>query len=317
MPLTWLPDRSVNSVRNASRQHAPELAWGEIEVLPWLEQNDPKWWHGSAVVDKRHFVKFAWSESAAERVWYEGRILNALATLDARLRTPQIITSSDDPAMLVTKLVTGEPLTFDLVGKMDPLQLTHTAGELAQFLADLHQPDVLADVQRAVGPLDHPLPQATTSAIRENLKGWIRPEQVAQVSRWCDWADVVLEGPAEPVFVQGDFHGHNHLWDHQLQTLIAVFDYGDCGVAEAAYDFRYLPAQGPTTVLFLATAAQYGESTGVPIDVSRVMAWHVRTVLGDALWRSQAGVQLPGGGTPTEWVEDLRRRFDELDMSDL
>jgi aminoglycoside phosphotransferase (APT) family kinase protein len=262
-------------------------------------------------------VKFAWSEAAAERVWHEARILVALAARTTLLRTPTVIAASDNPALLVTEWIAGEPLTFDLVGKMDPLRLAHSAGELARFLADLHQPDVLADVERAVGPLDTPLPQATTTAIRENLTAWIRSDQITQVGRWCDWADVILENTVDPVFVQGDFHGHNHLWDLEIPTLTAVLDYGDCGAADAAYDFRYLPAQGPTTDLFIATAAQYGKHMGAPIDVPRVMAWHIRTVLGDALWRSRAGVPLPSGGTPNEWVEDLRHRFDDLEMSDI
>ena len=29
------------------------------------------------------------------------------------------------------------------------------------------------------------------------------------------------------------------------------------------------------------------------------MAWHVLTSLGDAMWRTEAGVALPGGGTAT------------------
>jgi aminoglycoside phosphotransferase (APT) family kinase protein len=317
MPLTWLPDRSIASVRSALQQHAPGLPDGEIGLHPWLERSNPKWWHGSAVVDKRYFVKFAWSEPAAERVWYEGRILVALDALTNSLRGPRVIATSDNPTLLVTEWVGGEPLTFDLVGNMNSAHLTRSASELARFLADLHQPDVLAKVEEAAGPLDTPLPQTTTNAIRENLTEWIRSDQVAQVGRWCDWADVILVNTVDPVFVHGDFHGHNQLWNHEIPTLTVVLDYGDCGVAEAAYDFRYLPAQGPTTDLFQATSAHYGQYMGTPLDVSRVMAWHVRTVLGDALWRSRAGVPLPGGGTPTEWVEDLRRRFDELGMSDI
>ena len=81
--------------------------------------------------------------------------------------------------------------------------------------------------------------------------------------------------------------------------------------------FDIYPPKGRRPLSSVATAAQYGKYMGAPIDVHRVMAWHVRTVLGDALWRSRARVPLPGGGTPSEWVEDLRRRFDELDMSDL
>jgi hypothetical protein len=80
--------------------------------------------------------------------------------------------------LLVTEWIAGEPLTFELVGKMGFQRLMHAAGVLARFLADLHRPDILADAQRAVGPLAVPLPQATTRAIREDLSLWIRSDQV-------------------------------------------------------------------------------------------------------------------------------------------
>ena len=60
---------------------------------------------------------------------------------------------------------------------------------------------------------------------------------------------------------------------------------------DAEFDFRYLPDQASET------------------DLERVMAWHLRTVLGDALWRSEAGVALPGGGDPSSWVDQLARRM--------
>src|ERR1700684_3646343 len=44
MALTWLPGRSVASVREALRQHAPELSSEDVELRPWIEQNDSKWW---------------------------------------------------------------------------------------------------------------------------------------------------------------------------------------------------------------------------------------------------------------------------------
>jgi hypothetical protein len=42
------------------------------------------------------------------------------------------------------------------------------------------------------------------------------------------------------------------------------------------------------------------------------MAWNVLTTLGDALWRTEAGVALPGDGTATTWVDDLASRMDAL-----
>lgn len=35
------------------------------------------------------------------------------------------------------------------------------------------------------------------------------------------------------------------------------------------------------------------------------MAWHVLTALGDALWRTEGGVALPGGGTATTYIDRL------------
>jgi aminoglycoside phosphotransferase (APT) family kinase protein len=317
MPLTWLSGRSVASVRSALRQHAPDLSNGNVELRPWLEQSDPKWWYGSADIDRHFFVKFAWSQPAAEKVWHEARILVALGVHPTPFCVPRVVVASESPALLVTEWIAGEPLTIELVRTMDPQQFAHTAHQLARFLADLHGPNVLAAVKQAVGPLDTPLPQATTRAIREGLTPRIRSNQVRQVSRWCDWADGILEVPVEQVFVQGDFHGHNQLWDHDTQTLTAVLDYGESGGGDPAYDFRYLPAQGPTSDLFVATAAEHGKLTGTPIDFARVMAWHIRTVLGDALWRSQAGVPLPDRRTPPEWVDDLQSRLDELDVGDV
>jgi aminoglycoside phosphotransferase (APT) family kinase protein len=317
MALTWLTGRSVPFLREALRQHAPELASEDVELRPWIEQSDPMWRYGSAIVGRQYFVKFAWSRSAAEKVWHEACVLDALGAYSAPLHMPRVVVASDNPALLATEWIAGEPLTIEQVGQMDSKVLEMTASELARYLADLHSRSVLAAVLRVTGSLATPLPQATTSAIRANLTPWIRSDQVSQVGRWCEWADEVLGVLVQPVFVQGDFHGHNQLWDRETQTLRAVLDYGESGAADPAYDFRYLPAQGPKTNLFLATATQYGEYTGKPLNLTRVMAWHMRTVLGDALWRSRAGVPLPDDRTPAEWVDDLRRRLNELDLTDV
>ena len=48
------------------------------------------------------------------------------------------------------------------------------------------------------------------------------------------------------------------------------------------------------------------------MSIDRVMAWNVLTVLGDALWRTEAGVALPGGGNAASWVDDLDKRLKAL-----
>jgi hypothetical protein len=65
----------------------------------------------------------------------------------------------------------------------------------------------------------------------------------------------------------------------------------------------------PGSDLFAAVVQRYRDASGRELDLNRVMAWHIRTVLGDALWRSEAGVALPGGGDPSSWVDELARRM--------
>jgi hypothetical protein len=116
------------------------------------------------------------------------------------------------------------------------------------------------------------------------------------------------------VLVHGDFHGHNQLWDLAIPRWRAVVDFDIAGPRDPEFDFRYLPSQTPDSALFLAAVRHYQKRTARTLDLDRVMAWHLRTVLGDALWRSEAGVALPGGGDPSTWVDDLKRRLCKLEV---
>jgi aminoglycoside phosphotransferase (APT) family kinase protein len=312
--LSWLPDQSITSVRGALQEVVPELSGCAVTLLPWIEQSNPLWQGGSARLDDQYVAKFAWSKPAAERVWHEAQVLGVLGSHRPALRTPRLVAASSEPALLVTEWVDGTPLTYEQVGAANTTWIEGMASELSRFLVALHQSAVLTEVGNAIEPLATPLPQATTEAIRQRLSPWLRGDQILRVRRWCDWTDDTLATPQGLVFVHGDFHGHNQVWDAEQHVLRAVLDFEESGVTDAAYDFRYLASQGPEVDLLVATAAAYAESSGVPIDLARVMAWNVRTVLGDALWRSEAGVALPDGGTPSEWVDDLHARLSSLGL---
>ena len=45
----------------------------------------------------------------------------------------------------------------------------------------------------------------------------------------------------EPVFVHGDLHGYNQLWDQRRLRLRLVADFETSGAAEAEYDLRVIP----------------------------------------------------------------------------
>jgi aminoglycoside phosphotransferase (APT) family kinase protein len=159
------------------------------------------------------------------------------------------------------------------------------------------------------------LQPATTDTLREQFGRWARPDQRRTVSLWCDWVDHVLASPRPSVVVHGDLHGGNQVWDGEELRL--VVDFETVGLAEAEYDLRVFPGTGPGVELLTATMRHYRAITGRELAADRVMAWHLRTALGDALWRSEAGVPLPDHRTPPEWVDDLSKRFNALGLDAL
>jgi len=312
--LSWLGEWSAEAVRGALSATTPALAGAAMVLRGGIDAN-PEWSSGSAVVGGRFLAKFALSAPTARRLWHEAWVLAALGGRPG-LRLPALVAACDDPVHLVMALTAGGPLSYDLVNAASGPQVRQIGAELAAFLAGLHQPATMARVTAALGRVGAPEPgaQATTGELRARLGRWIRPGQAAAVRRWCDWADDALARPGEDVFVHGDLHGYNQVWDQRRRRLRLVVDLETSGAADGEYDLRYVPALGPGVGLLLATAESYAARTGRPLSLDRVMAWHVRTALGDALWRSEAGIGLPDGGTPPGYVDQLAARFDALEL---
>jgi hypothetical protein len=306
--VRWLdsPDELVGALRAV----APELSGYPVVIPPPVAKDDPLWWSSSALVGEQFVAKFAWSRPAALRLAHEIRILTALAGGSGVPFLPEVVVASTDPLLLITRRVPGATL-FEVVDAID----RERAGEqVARFLAALHWPTTWRLVKAAVGDLrpaqDGPQHPASTAALRDRFVGLVGPAQGRLVRRWCDWADATLATPRTSVVVHADLHGDNQVWDGGELRL--VVDFETVAAAEPEYDARGLPGIGPGVELLTATVRHYGRLTGHPLAVDRVMAWHLRTALGDVLWRGEAGVPVADGRTPAEWVDDLSGRFDAV-----
>jgi aminoglycoside phosphotransferase (APT) family kinase protein len=306
--MRWLADPSETSVRQALAAAAPRLAGARIELTADVATSNPEWSSSTAIVDRSFVLKFAWSEPAAVRVARESRVLDALARIDG-LPVPRLVGTSNAPVAFVTRLVDGTPLGFEDVRAAQPDDRDAIAEQLASFLAKLHDPLVL-EAAHAATRLVAPQPQAPTDAIRARLPRFLDRRRTRLVLAWCDWVDGVLERPAPPpVLVHGDLHGYNQVWGRDPWALRLVADFEAAGPSDPEYDFRYVPTQEPSVELLTAIRQRYMSLTGRTIDLDRVMAWHIRTALGDALWRSEAGIALPGGGTPATYVDDIELKL--------
>ena len=308
--MRWLPDPSESSVRQAVAAAAPRLANARIELPPDIDTSNPEWSSSTAIVDGSFIVKFAWSEPGARRVFREALVLKALGRVVPELPVPHTAGISDDPVAFVTPLVRGAPLGFEDMRRSSRKDRAAIADGLASFLVTLHQSLVLDAVRAAVPSLVAPHPQGRTDAIRERLPRFLDRRRADLVFGWCDWVDEILRVPApQPVLAHGDLHGFNQVWRRSSWTMLLVADFEVAGPADPEYDFRYFPSQEPTLGLVTAIRERYMSLTGRTIDMKRALAWHIRTALGDALWRGEAGVPLPGGGTPATYVDDIELKL--------
>ena len=172
--MQWLAECSVAALREAMGAVAPELSGYPVAVPGPAGKQDPLWHSGCVPVGDRVFVKFAWSRPAALRLAREIGVLAALAGEPKVPFLPEVLASSADPLLMITRRVPGASL-FEVAGSIDP---DRAARQLVRFLAALHHPAARRRAEAAVGTLAGPhLPPATTGTLRQRLGTWIGPDQ--------------------------------------------------------------------------------------------------------------------------------------------
>lgn len=315
-PLAWLSECSEPALRAALRALAPDLADLPIVVERTPDLGNPTWASSRATVGGRVFAKFAHSEPTAVRIWREAQALRLLGN-ELEMAVPTPAASSSDPAFSSSELIAGgAPLSYATVAAAAPDRIERLASQLAGFLCQLHAPRTLELVRERLDTLPRQPEQGlsvTTDELRARFTAMIEPRRRATVRRWCDWVDDQLVSPADTVFVHGDFHPYNQLWDLDEPRLLAVVDFESCGLAEPELDLRVLPVFGPGVELLVSTVERYEALSARKLSLTRIMALHLLNYLGDALWRTEAGIGLPEPGeTPSAYVEEAAGRLAAL-----
>ena len=206
-------------------------------------------------------------------------------------------------------------MSWEWASSLGDGETAQVARQIAAFLVRLHgvPPGAVIDDL----PVVLPTAQADTESLRRRFSPLVDEVRGQSVLRWCEWVDDVLESrpmPLPEVLVHGDLHGYNQVWDRASASLLAVVDFEESGIADPHFDLRYIPGNSHGPPLVLAVMAAYEQLSGRRLSVERVMAWHVLTALGDAMWRTEAGVALPGSGTATTYVDRLSLELAALEL---
>jgi aminoglycoside phosphotransferase (APT) family kinase protein len=308
--IEWLADGSELELRRALSAALPGVPVTTITTRRRYVGSNQLYWRGTAVVNDELVVKVAWSQVRAHRLHREGVLLTRLRAAAPALRLPELVVVHDCPVLVATKRLVGAPLGWGNTSELaDPTRVERIALDLAEFMTTLH--DLSSRLLDGLPPVV-PTAQSDTGLLRSRYGSLVDAARARRVADWCDWIDDVLAMPDDQVVVHGDLHGDNTLWDDATGTLLAVVDFEECGIADRSFDFRYLPGTLGSTDLVRTTIDSYEHRSGRRLDVDRIMAWHALTVLGDASWRTAAGIGLPGGGDARSYVDDLQRRFDDM-----
>jgi hypothetical protein len=98
---------------------APELSRFPVTVPGPVGKQDPLSHSGCVPLGDRFFVKFAWSHPAALRLAREISVLAALAREPKVPFLPEVVASSADPLLMITRRVPGTS-RFEVADSINP-----------------------------------------------------------------------------------------------------------------------------------------------------------------------------------------------------
>lgn len=296
-----LSEPTPRAVADALAELLPGVDSTVVDWGQWDTDGDPRYHRrGILLAGGELFAKFAWSEEAADPIAREGRILEILGRTS--FPAPEIVAVHPDVALFVTRRVPGGPVTSAGLGQLSFRRLNRFAGQLVDALVELRSSQLRDDLVALADPKP-PRAQADPDELRADLEPMIRPDQWRRVLALLERVELVLATPGpDSVVLHGDLHGYNLVWDGE--HLAAVCDFESLAVGDPSFEVRYLPDNAPTQA-YVRAVLEGLRRAGHDDEVERALAWHVLTRLGDARWRTLAGVELPGGGTPAQWVDEL------------
>lgn len=181
--------------------------------------------------------RLAKTKHSQEHMETEIHLLNYLASRIHVCQIPKIEFNFSKDYCFGYKKINGNPLTKELYETLSPQQKENLAGQLAEFLIELH-----ASMPASIGSdmrlenTDWPL---SANTLADKLKLNNEAINPAQFSLFlADYRQLETESPA--LVVHNDLHGDNILIDTDTKKLAGIIDFSATAIGNAYHEFRYL-----------------------------------------------------------------------------
>jgi aminoglycoside 2''-phosphotransferase len=194
------------------------------------------------VINDQLIARFPKNAQARERLARESRVLE-LVRERVEMPVPQYEYQAED--IVIYRMLTGEPLTREVIFRQDEAVQDVLAEQLALFLSQLHTiPRELVE-QRAIGASEAVRSLEDWSVMFDDVQRELFPFLWAHQKTWVRQLFApVLDGQInlryEPALIHGDLGVYHILYDPIRRRINGIIDFGTAGLGDPASDYACL-----------------------------------------------------------------------------
>ncbi|EJS01164.1 MULTISPECIES: aminoglycoside phosphotransferase family protein [Bacillus] len=222
------------------------------EALPGLsihsyKQNEEGWDNITVIINDELLFRFPRKLEYANRIPLEKELCTILSHLLQEIEIPKYHllyknNCNTVPFCSYYPLIHGEPLTTELVAKLEKKELKAIITQLATFLAALHSIPL-----KRTETLGFPIEKTLTywkelqTKLNQYFTNSLTSLQKSALNRLFEnFFICIAKSTFQNTIIHADFTHHHILFNNLNKTISGVIDFGDAQIGDPAFDFAGL-----------------------------------------------------------------------------
>ncbi|AJH18336.1 aminoglycoside phosphotransferase family protein [Bacillus mycoides] len=222
------------------------------EALPGLsihsyKQNEEGWDNITVIINDELLFRFPRKLEYANRIPLEKELCTILSHLLQEIEIPKYHllyknNCNTVPFCSFYPLIHGEPLTTELVAKLEKKELKAIITQLATFLAALHSIPL-----KRTETLGFPIEKTLTywkelqTKLNQYFTNSLTSLQKSALNRLFEnFFICIAKSTFQNTIIHADFTHHHILFNNLNKTISGVIDFGDAQIGDPAFDFAGL-----------------------------------------------------------------------------